>query len=217
MTMMSRGNVVTPTSTCAQARVLVYQPSQRPRLRSGEWFETSYGRCRVTGRLGQRHADIVEAILYCAERRREVSDGGVEVLVDPAHLRKTLSDSRYSMTQITALLAELRAATVEIESPKLIRIGSRIIGGMIDHVIPSTMTRLNPLSGNQRNLWRVRLGAVLVMLLERDLSLYYDPAPIARLQHGISQAVARHVPRRPTASVRADRRGRRGLSGDPQG
>ena len=33
----------------------------------------------------------------------------------------------------------------------------------------------------------------LVMLLERDLSLYYDPAPIARLQHGISQAVARHI------------------------
>ena len=31
------------------------------------------------------------------------------------------------------------------------------------------------------------------MLLERDLSLYYPPGPIARLQHGISQAVARHV------------------------
>jgi len=31
------------------------------------------------------------------------------------------------------------------------------------------------------------------MLLENDLRLYYDPAPIARLQHGISQAVARHV------------------------
>ena len=42
-------------------------------------------------------------------------------------------------------------------------------------------------------MWRVRLGMALVMLLERDLSLYYDPAPIARLQHGISQAVARHI------------------------
>ncbi|GJA52577.1 hypothetical protein KAM347_43680 [Aeromonas caviae] len=38
-------------------------------------------------------------------------------------------------------------------------------------------------------MWRVRLGMALVMLLERDLSLYYDPAPIARLQYGISQAV----------------------------
>ena len=42
-------------------------------------------------------------------------------------------------------------------------------------------------------MWRVRLGMALVMLLERDLSLYYDPAPIARLQYGISQAVARHI------------------------
>ncbi|HGM6553214.1 TPA: hypothetical protein ACKP6V_002580 [Pseudomonas aeruginosa] len=51
----------------------------------------------------------------------------------------------------------------------------------------------DPLTGRERNLWRVRLGVALVMLLEHDLSLYYDPAPIARLQHGISQAVARHV------------------------
>ena len=55
------------------------------------------------------------------------------------------------------------------------------------------MTRPDPLTGGDRNLWRVRLGVALVMLLEHDLSLYYDPAPIARLQYGISQAVARHI------------------------
>ncbi|EPS7441357.1 hypothetical protein ACVHLG_002979 [Pseudomonas aeruginosa] len=187
---MSGGNAVTPTSTSAQARVMLYQPSQRPRLREGDWMDTSFGRCRVTGRLGQRHADIVEAILYCAERRRDVSDGGVELLVDPARVRKTLSDSRYSFTQIEKLLAELRAATITIETPQF---DFPIIGGLIDHVIPSPMTRPDPLTGRERNLWRVRLGVALVMLLEHDLSLYYDPAPIARLQHGISPAVARHV------------------------
>lgn len=190
---MIAGNVVTPTSTSAQTRVMLYQPSQRPRLREGDWLETSFGRCRVIGRLGQRHADIVEAVLYCAERRRDVSDGGVELLIDPAKLRKTLSDSRYSMTQIQKLLTELRAATVEIETPELMRTGNRIIGGLIDHVIPSPMTRPDPLTGGERYLWRVRLGIALMMLLEHDLSLYYNPAPIARLQHGISQAVARHI------------------------
>lgn len=55
------------------------------------------------------------------------------------------------------------------------------------------MTRRDPLNGGVRNLWRVRLGVALVLLLQNDLSLYYDPAPIARLQHGISQAVARHI------------------------
>lgn len=187
---MSGGNAVTPTSTSAQARVMLYQPSQRPRLREGDWMETSFGRCRVTGRLGQRHADIVEAVLYCAERRRDVSDGGVELLVDPARVRKTLSDSRYSFTQIEKLLTELRAATITIEMPQFDR---SIIGGLIDHVISSPMTRPDPLTGGERNLWKVRLGVALVTLLEHDLSLYYDPAPIARLQHGISQAVARHV------------------------
>jgi hypothetical protein len=105
-------------------------------------------------------------------------------------VRKTLSDSRYSFTQIEKLLAELRAATIIIETPQF---DFPIIGGLIDHVIPSPMTRPDPLTGGARNLWRVRLGIALVMLLEHDLSLYYDPAPIARLQHGISQAVARHV------------------------
>ncbi|GAA5235125.1 ABC transporter ATPase [Verticiella sediminum] len=187
---MSGGNAVTPTSTSAQARVMLYQPSQRPRLREAIWVDTSFGRCRVTGRLGQRHADIVEAVLYCAERRRDISDGGVELLVDPARVRKTLSDSRYSFTQIEKLLVELRTATISIETPQF---DFPIIGGLIDHVIPSPMTRPDPLTGGERSLWRVRLGVALVMLLEHDLSLYYDPAPVARLQHGISQAVARHV------------------------
>jgi hypothetical protein len=187
---MNSGNSVTPTSTCAQARVMLYQPSQRPRLRSGDWRETSFGRCRVDGRLGQRHADVVESILYSAEKRRDVSDGGIELLVDPARVRKTLSDSRYSFAQIEKLLSELRAATITIEIPQF---DFPIIGGLIDHVIPSPMTRPDPLTGGERNMWRVRLGAALCLLLEHDLSLYYDPAPIARLQHGISQAVARHI------------------------
>ena len=187
---MSAGNEVAPTSTAIQARIMLYQPSQRPHYRDGDWIETSFGRCKVSGRLGQRHADIMEAILYCAERWRDIEDGGVEVLVDPARVRRTLSDSRYSFEQIEKLLAELRAATIVIEAPKL---DFPIIGGLIDHVVPSPMTRPDPLTGGERHLWRVRFGVALVMLLEHDLRLYYDPAPIARLQHGISQAVARHV------------------------
>ncbi|MBC3338632.1 ABC transporter ATPase [Pseudomonas proteolytica] len=187
---MSGGNVVTPTSTSALARVMLYQPSQRPQHRAGDWTDTSFGRCRVVGRLGQRHADVMDAILYCSERKRVVDDGGIELLVDPARLRKTLSESRYSLSQLEKLLAELRAATITIETPQF---DFPIIGGLIDHVVPSEKTRPNPLTGGERRLWKVRLGVALVMLLQHDLHLYYDPAQIARLEHGISQAVARHV------------------------
>lgn len=187
------GNQVAPTSTVLQARVMIYQPSQRPRNLEGKWLETHFGRCRVTGRLGQRHADIVESMLFIAEKRRDISDGGIELLIDPAKLRRTLSDHQYSHGRIKKLLTDLRAATVEIVTPELEETGESIIGGLIDHVIPSPMTRHDPLTGGERHLWRVRLGIALVMLLERDLSLYYQPAPIARLKHGISQAVARHI------------------------
>lgn len=190
---MITGNQVAPTSTVLQARVMIYQPSRRPEKRMGTWMETSFGRCRVTGRLGQRHADIVESMLYVAERRREISDGGIELLVDPAELRRTLSDHQYSYGRIKKLLIDLRAATVEIVTPALELRGDSIIGGLIDHVSPSPMTRRDPLTGGERHLWRVRLGVALTMLLEKDYSLYYLPAPIARLQYGISQAVARYV------------------------
>lgn len=188
-----KSNGLVPTSTVAQARVMIYQPTQRPRYKNGEWIATSFGRCNVSGRLGQRHCDLVESILFCAEKRRDLEDGGVELLVDPAQVRLKLSDSRYSMTQINKLLVELRAATVIIETPELAKTGDRILGGLIDHVIPSPMTRYDPLTKGERHLWKVRLGIGLVLLVQHDLHLYYDPAPIARLQHGISQAVARHI------------------------
>lgn len=187
------GNEVVPTSTVLQARVMLYQPSLRPREMQGDWITTSFGRCRVNGRLGQRHADVVEAIMYTAERKRDISDGGIELLVDPAKVRRILSDHNYSLSRLQSLLKDLRSATVEIVTPELELSGDRIIGGLIDHVIPSPKTRYNPLTRGDRHLWRVRLGIALVMLLERDLNLYYSPGPIARLQHGVSQAVARHV------------------------
>lgn len=188
-----KGNRVAPTSTALQARVAMFQPSQRPIEREGDWLETSFGRCRVSGRLGQRHADVVESIMYVAEDRREVSDGGVELLVDPARVRRELSRHQYSYSRIQRHLRDLRAATVEIVTPEMEDTGDCIIGGLIDHVIPSPMTRADPLTKGERNLWRVRLGVALIMLLDRDLSLYYQPSPVAHLQHGISQAIARHV------------------------
>lgn len=168
---------------------MLYQPSQRPRYISTVWL-SSFGRCEVVGRLGQRHADLLEAILFNAERQRRIQGGSTEILVDPASVRKTLSDGRYSMGQIKKLLMELRAAAISIETPKF---NFPLISGLIDHVEPSLMTRRDPLTGGQRHLWTVRLGKALEVLLERDLWLHYDPAPIARLQHGVTQAVVRHV------------------------
>lgn len=183
------GNSVIPTTTATPARVRIFQPTQRPALSEGDWIETAWGRCRVHGRLGQRHADILEAVLFCAERRKDEEPGTIKLLVDPAKVRKVMSESRYSLDQCWTLLRELRACTVEIDTPKI-----RLMGGLVESAeYTKTETRHDPLTGLQRKLWTVRLGKAWAELMRLDLPLRYDPTPIARLGYGISQAVARHV------------------------
>lgn len=185
--MTTRGKHVFATTTVTPARVLLFQPTQRPTFRHGEWLSTPWGRCRVVGRLGQRHADVLEAMLFNAEKGRSTPDGAVELLTDPAAIRSSLSDSRHSGQRLQAWLDELMSVVIEIDTPSI-----RVAGHLIDHVRKSTKTRHNPFGG-ERNLWVVRLGIPLVELLRNDHPLHYDPAPLSRLDHGISQAVARHL------------------------
>ena len=196
-------NVSVPTSTAAQVRVRIYQPTVTPVYRKGEWFETNYGRCQIEGRLGQRHADLMDAIMFCSEKWRDTDDGGIELIVDPARIRKKMADARYGYEQIKILEKDLMQALITIVTPKL---PFPIMGKMIDHVMPAAKTRPNPLTRavgekkaqelkltESRFLRQVRLGVVWVKLLEHDLRLFYDPGPVARLRFGISQAVARHL------------------------
>jgi hypothetical protein len=187
MTKTGRQSVV-PTSTATQARVALFQPSQRPIQKTGEWIDTAWGRCMVSGRLGQRHADIIESLFFVAEKKRVLTDGGVEILVDPAKVRTTLSDSGYSHARLWSHLREIMAAVIEIQTNDF-----RVMGHIIDSVLESPATRPDPLTGGKRHMWRVRIGSAFVGLIGADLHIYRDPAPIARLQHGITQAVARHI------------------------
>jgi hypothetical protein len=175
-----------PTTTVTPARVRLFQPSQRPTARRGDWIETAWGRVRVSGRLGQRHADVYEALRHTALDSRE-RDGQTDLLVDPARVRRALGQY-YSYSTLWRLLDEIMQAVVEIDAP-----GVRGLGHLIDSVTESKKRARDPLTGGERTLWVVRLGLAARALDERDLPLHYDPAPIARLQHGISQAVARHV------------------------
>ena len=186
---MTTGNKHLPTTTVTPARVRLFQPTQRPASRAGEWIETSWGKCKVDGRLGQRHADLLEAILYCAERARPEDAGTLKLLIDPARVRQVMSDDRYSLQQLWRLLRELRECTIDVETPTM-----HIMGGVIESAEHTEeLTRRDPLTGGERRLWTVRLGKAWVELMRLDLPLRYDPSPITRLRHGISQAIARHV------------------------
>ncbi|MCK9367396.1 MAG: ABC transporter ATPase [Metallibacterium scheffleri] len=179
---------IVPTSTCTQARVRLYQASQKPGARDGAWQVSSWGKCRVSGRLGQRHADCLEAIFYNAERVQRTDDGALYLLVDPARVRRCISAAGYSSEGLAKLLREIMSAVIEIEASA----DMRIMGHLIDEVIESPVRRRNPLGGD-RAMMRVRVGAVAAGLIEHDLHMRHDPAPIAALRSGVSQAIARHV------------------------
>ncbi len=190
-----------PATTAVMYRVRLFQASNRPRTTTGQWESTAWGRCRVVGRLGQLHADLLQTMLKNAIRYRFTDDGGLILLIDPALIRRMLSrpgSGVYSFETFKSLLEDLRTGLVEVEMH-----GHVIGGGLVDHweyfeesairnPLPRTIPNQRENSGI-RHLWRVRLGKPLVTLIQEDYRLYYDPQPIINLKHGISKAVARHI------------------------
>ena len=181
-----------PTTTILQGRLQMYEASKRPKTRNETESKNKHGRCVVTGKLGQRHQDLLDSVMYHAENPERPDDLSIDIIVDPAAVRRTMAGGEngetYSRDHIERLIAELRSVTVKIYSNRL---QSEIIGGLIDHVVKDEEVGSRP--GIRRNLWKVRLGAAAVELLEQDYWLYYNPALIAKLHYGITQSVARWV------------------------
>lgn len=180
-----------PTSTVHQARLQIFQPTRTPTYCTRE-IETAYGDGAVTGRLGQMHALLLEAICFTAERTRVLENGSLQVLIDPHKVRRMMSASaRYSAAGIAALTADLRGAVIQVRARNLG--GLPAIDGILDRLVPSPATRLNPLNGEMRYLMRAELSPTWRAWTETDLALHYDPSPLAALRHGASAAVARWV------------------------
>lgn len=183
-----------PTATVHQSRLQMFQPTRRPQS-IDKTVDTAHGKIRIKGKLGQAHADVLEAIMYTAEKKGE-ADGRIKLLVDPAKVRQRANIT--SGDQLRKLIEDLEQALIEISNPANLHLEEGL-GHIIDHVgfavrsDGTPVTRHNPLGGGERKLWRVELGKSLCQLIRADIWLTYDPAPVARLSSGISQAVARHV------------------------
>lgn len=181
-----------PTTTAHTARLGLFQATRRPKELKRAIVETPWGKIRISGRLGQQHADVFEAICYEREKRGELEDGRIKLLVDPARVRRRANIR--SGQQLEEIIDELRSATISIDEPSKFS----CIGGLVDHVDKAMradgtyITRANPLGG-ERHLWRVELGKAFCKLVAGDIWLGYDPAPLAALNCGIAQAVARHI------------------------
>jgi hypothetical protein len=182
---MKPSKQIIPTSTALEARLRIFQPSQKPVLKE-IYLNTSWGTATVKGRLGQRHADVLEAVRACALEIKKIDDGLI-LLVDPFEIRKRIGTGYYSHQQMTTLLKELTEAIVSIETDDI-----RAVGHFIDYTEEARKPVLDK-RGRERYWMIVKLGKVGLQLLNDDFKLYYDPTPISNLKHGICQAIARHV------------------------
>lgn len=180
-----------PTATAHQSRLRFFQPTRRPKPIE-EIIKTAWGTIRIKGRLGQAHADILEAILSGSEKHAKLEDGRIKLLVDPFQVMKIANQPSWSTFKKN--LDDLIQALIEIKEPNHLK----CIGHFIDHIDKavrsdgSSITKRNPFGG-EREMWRVEIGKAGSMLIENDLRLYYRTQEIASLKFGISQAVARHV------------------------
>ena len=179
-----------PTATAHQGRLALFEATRRPKMRE-RIVETPHGKIRVKARLGQAHADVLEAICYSRERRRDMPDGGIKLLVDPAEVRRR---SRQDGTTLRNIIDDLQQAIIEIIEPKHLACQGQVLGHIDKAARPdgTPITRPNPLGG-ERALWSATLGPVLSRLVAADVWIGYDPAPLAQLRHGISQAIARYA------------------------
>lgn len=192
-----------PTTTAVPARVRMFQATIRPQRLNKATIETEHGRLIVSGRLGQRHADLYEGILRHAKPHRNPQTKEIEahvIDVDASQLRRVLSD-RYSHQQMWQLATELREAVVEIYTPRV-----QALGGIINDIARYRVDGeilTGALAGECRVRWTIQLGRVVQEFLDKDIRRYYDPGLVARLSTGIGQAVARwllthHRQRQPT-------------------
>lgn len=180
-----------PTSTVHQSRLQLYQPTRRP-----TWLErvivTPWGTATVRGKIGQVHADIIEAMCRHAEDYRVIPiTGQLQLLVDPYRVRVTVGGgSAYSQDTLWRMLTELREVSITLEAPAQ---GLKVLGGILERVEDSPATKLNHFNGKQRKLWRVTLDPAFAAMLRDDLQLHYDPLPLTKIETGIAQAIARHI------------------------
>lgn len=187
-----------PSATVSQSRLRIFQATRRPKFIRDETLVTPWGAVRVSGKLGQGHADVLEALLYCAERNSTLEDGRIKVLVDPFQIRK---HSNISSTKALAVIMEelmMAVVSVDFKTPKS-DLRCKSTGHLIDYFRDAVkkngekITKSNPIQKQQRPIWSVELGKALTDIISHDIWHTSDPLPIATLKHGISQALARFI------------------------
>lgn len=191
-----------PTSFATMARYMIAQPTTTPTHSTRE-FRGENWVCLITGRVGQRHIDLIEA---CMKTHRGARFNGIDktidLLIDPHKLRVALGYfskttgkvEKLASEQLRVLFRDLQGVVVEIENELTRKHGLPELEPLIRGLKNSGTRVKNKLPGStDRPLMILSLGSFLSMFIQHDIKLHYDPAPIIEMRHGITKAVARHA------------------------
>lgn len=183
------------------SRVPIFAPTRRATERISERVETAWGCAVISGRLGQRHRDVLDAISFTMSHWKETGDGGVMVFVDPAHLRTALGREKYTYRQILDILRDLRKATIVLRdhaTKRVIETSPVLVVEYGDEIERSEDRRLQ---GRIRE-WIITISSAWVQLYATP---HYYPPAVLRLKRGVSQAVVRlMLSHKPGATYRID-------------
>lgn len=187
-----------PVCVAHESKLPVFQPNRRPLRVWQQCLDTAHGSVTVTGKLGQGHRDVLDAVIACCERSK-FEDERLAVLVDPYKLRKMVSSGRNSgmfpYDHIRRLLRDLRSAEVVMDMPAL---QLRVTDGILADFEESAITKeskpweFQTTSGSPRPMLKVTFGKNWTRMLARDLSVVYRLPIVIGMRHGASQATARY-------------------------
>lgn len=168
---------------------------------------TSWGAATITGRLDQRHRDVIDAAMSVAISRREESTGDVTYAVDSARLRSVLGWDRWKYDHIRECLRDLRAAEIELKvSAASVPIRAEW-SGILTRVTEApirppqrlgsrsrwrgTPPEPDPLTERPRGgmIWAITVSRAWIAVMEA-LPMTYPPS-VVRLRYGATQAAAR--------------------------
>ncbi|MGB4064330.1 MAG: hypothetical protein WBK19_10950 [Azonexus sp.] len=108
------------------SRLAIFSSSLHNIQESEVEIENTWGKVKVSGRLGGVHRRILDSSFAVAEDRKEMQTGQVALLIDPYKLSK-VSKVKLSSTWLDKIFRDMRVATVTGHG----RNGERFEGGII--------------------------------------------------------------------------------------
>ena len=183
-------------TTVTLSRLPIFQPTLRAVHREAT-FESPHGKIAVKGRLGQNHKTLMEMILYLRKLYDlDEENMSLRVLYNEYEVRKFLAtgSTTYSYEGYKQLIEDMKQAYIGL--------GTMPPEPIIKGITPSnnywrkTKSNLPSIKGKELPYipyMIVEFGNVVSYLVSKELKFTYNPKPIAQLQNGISQAVARYL------------------------